>query len=321
MVATAEVVYAKSKNEIDYQNLNIEQTGETIPFDGRPMYEDVSDQFTGAYYLLNSSEGDALNVILKLELPYGQQPFWGSVSYAWGESNVINDATSSRAVSNWQYNEGVDPNNSVLSTSDFEVEHRGIINLNYEFNRQSRWSTVVSVFWNRQTGKPWANILGAAWPYRSINNDGYGYNDLMYIPTGADDVEITNGTWGQLEDYLEKAGLTKYAGGVAPRNVNRAPYFMQTDLSLRQNIPFPGRSTFQISLDIFNFWNMLDNESGVVEYVPYGTVDPVRYRGVTDDGKPIYELRSEVLYPDTNIYYVDDLRSRWKMRLGVRWSF
>jgi hypothetical protein len=321
MVATAEVIYAKSANEIDYQNLNIEQTGASIPFDGRPMYEDVSEEFTGAYYLLNSDKGDALNFILKLELPYGEQPFWGSVSYAWGESNAINDGTSSRAVSNWQYNEGTDPNNSVLSTSDFQVEHRGIINLNYEFNRATRWSTTVSVFWNRQTGKPWTNILGAAWPYRSINNDGYGYNDLMYVPTGADDVVITNGTWAQLEDYLQRTGIDKYAGGVAPRNVNNAPYFMQTDLSFRQNIPIPGRSSFQISLDIFNFWNMIDNDSGVVEYVPYGTVDPVRYEGTSDDGLPIYTLRNEVLYPDTNIFRIDDLRSRWKARVGLRWSF
>ena len=321
MVATAEVIYAKSTNEIDYQNLNIEQTGATIPFDGRPMYEDVSEEFTGAYYLLNSDKGDALNFILKLELPYGEQGFWGVVSYAYGEANVINDGTSSRAVSNWQYNEGTDPNNSILSASDFQVEHRGIINLNYEFNRASRWSTVVSVFWNRQSGRPWTNILGAAWPYRSINNDGYGYNDLMYVPTGADDVVITNGTWAQLEAYLQRTGLTKYAGGVAPRNVNNQPYFMQTDLSFRQNIPIPGRSSFQVSLDIFNFWNMIDSDSGVVEYVPYGTVDPVRYQGTSDEGLPIYELRSEVLYPDTNIFRIDDLRSRWKARVGVRWSF
>jgi len=96
---------------------------------------------------------------------------------------------------------------------------------------------------------------------------------------------------------------------------------MQTDLSFRQNIPIPGRSSFQVSLDIFNFWNMIDRDSGVVEYVPFGTVDPVRFQGVSETGLPIYELRSEVLYPDTNIFRIDDLRSRWKMRVGLRWSF
>jgi hypothetical protein len=321
MVATAEVIYAKSTNEINYTNRNIEQTGETIPFDGRPVYDFVSDDFTNAYYLDNTDKGDALNFIVKLELPYGEQPFWGTISYAYGETNVVNDGTSSRASSNWNFIESVDPNNVGLSTSDFEVRHRGIINLNYEFNRASRWSTTVSVFWNRQNGRPWTNLMGAAWPYNSINNDGQGFNDLMYVPTGADDVEITNGTWEQLENYLEKFGLMKYAGGIAPRNVNYQEYFMQTDLSFRQNIPIPGRSTIQLSLDIFNFWNMVDSDSGVVRYIRFGTVDPVRYRGVTDDGLPIYDLRSEVLDPDTNVYSIDPLRSRWKMRVGLRWSF
>ena len=46
------------------------------------------------------------------------------------------------------------------------------------------------------------------------------------------------------------------------------------------------------------------------------------YEGVTDDGTPIYELNDEVLNPDENsIYEVDNIRSRWRMRLGVRWSF
>ncbi len=212
------------------------------------------------------------------------------MSYTYGESNVVNDGTSSRAVSNWRFTEAFDPNDVGLSASDFQVEHRGMINLNYEFSRNTRWSTVVSVFWNRQSGKPYSNIYGFG-NSASINEDFQTSNDLIYIPTGADDVVITNGTWSQLEEYLNRFGLMQYAGGVAPRNVNNQPYITQTDLAIRQNIPIPGNSSLQISLDIFNFWNLIDSDSGVVEYVNFGTVTPVTYRGVTDDGKPIYELR------------------------------
>ncbi len=320
MVATAEVLYAKSESEIDYKNLNIQQTGEELPFDGRPIYERVSSDFSGAYYLTNTSKGDATNFILKLEKPYGEYPIWGIVSYAYGESNVVNDGTSSRAVSNWQYTEAIDPNNVGLSASDFQVEHRGMINLNYEFSRNTRWSTVVSMFWNRQSGKPYTSIYNYNFP--SINEDRYMLNDLIYVPTGADDVVITNGTWGQLEDYFRRAGILQYAGGVAPRNVTNQPYITQTDLAIRQNIPIPGNSSLQVSLDIFNFWNMIDSESGLVEYVSFGTVEPVRYIGVTDDGKPIYELRDVVTDPENNsIFQYNDIRSRWRARLGVRWSF
>ena len=324
MVATAEVMYARSTNEINYQNFNLQYSGEVQPFDGRPIYEGVSDEFTNAFYLNNSDLGDALNLILKVELPYGEQPIWGSMSYAYGESNVINDGTSSRAVSNWQYTETDDPNNVGLSTSDYEVRHRGVINLNYEFNRASRWSTTVSAFWNRQSGKPWTNLVyHTYWSNDSINGDDFSYNDLIYVPTGADDVVITGGgTWEQLHDYLDKLGLMKYAGGIAPRNANGQPWITTTDISIRQNIPIPGRSSFQVSLDIFNFWNMIDNESGHMRYMPFGTVRIYQWLGNTDDGKPIINLRREVTDPENYpLFQTDHLRSRWKLRLGVRWSF
>jgi hypothetical protein len=103
--------------------------------------------------------------------------------------------------------------------------------------------------------------------------------------------------------------------------VTYQPYITQTDLAIRQNIPIPGSSSLQVSLDIFNFWNLIDSESGLVQYVNYGTVTPVSYDGVTDDGRPIYELRNVVTDPDTDIFQYNDLRSRWRARLGVRWSF
>jgi hypothetical protein len=322
MVATAEVMYAKSTNEIDYKDLNIEQTGANVPFDGRPIYEKVDSDYSGAYYLTNTNKGDALNAILKLELPYGRQPIWGVASYAYGEANVVNDATSSRAISNFSYNEAPDPNNAGLSPSDFEVAHRMMINLNYEFNRGSRWSTVVSAFYNHQSGRPYMSILGGGWPYTSINGDGYTGNDPIYVPTGADDVVITNGTWEQLENYLQRTGADKYAGRILPRNAYNAPWVTQTDLAIRQNIPIPGRSSLQVSLDIFNFWNLIDSDSGHVKYIQYGTLNPVEYQGTTDDGLPIYELERIVTDPEDNpLYTTDNTRSRWRLRLGVRWSF
>ncbi|MCG6947834.1 MAG: TonB-dependent receptor [Acidobacteria bacterium] len=321
MIATAEVLYGWSANEIDYKNLNIEQTGERLPFDNRILYDRVSSDYVGLFYLTNTSKGDATNVILKLEKPYGAQPFWGTVSYTWGEANVVNEGTSSRAISNWQYQEAPDPNNVELSTSDYQIEHRMMVNLNYEFNRQSRWSTVVSVFWNRQSGRPYSTILADAYPYTTINGDRFDDNDLIYVPTGPDDVVLNWGTWEQFEDYLETANLTQYAGQIAPRNCSFAPWITQTDLSIRQNIPIPGKSSLQVSFDMFNFWNLIDDESGHVQYVPYGTVTAARYSGMTDDGKPIYDLYSAVTDPESGLFQIDQLRSRWRMRLGLRWSF
>ena len=324
MVATAEVMIAESVNEIDYRNLNLVQTGNA--FDGRPFYEEVSSEFAGAYYLTNTSKGDATNFIVKLEKPYGETPFWGSVSYTWGEANVVNEGTSSRAVSNWRYMEGVDINNMGLSRSDFEVEHRAVVNLNYEFNRNSRWATTVSMFWNRQSGKPYTHLMSSdrnatSVYYSSINGDDYGYNDPLYVPAGPDQVEFQYGDWDDFMGYLQRYGLTQYMGQIVPRNSSNQPWVTQTDLAIRQNIPVPGKSSLQVSLDIFNFWNLIDDESGHVRYVNYGNVTPLRWMGQNDEGLPIYQLWDLVTDPEEDIFYYNDLRSRWRMRLGVRWSF
>jgi hypothetical protein len=113
-----------------------------------------------------------------------------------------------------------------------------------------------------------------------------------------------------------------YAGGVAPRNATNQPYITQTDLAIRQNIPIPGDSSLQVSFDIFNFWNMIDSESGLIRYANNAAVSPVVYRGVTDGGLPIYELANFVTNPDDfDVFQYNDQNSRWRLRLGVRWSF
>jgi hypothetical protein len=217
--------------------------------------------------------------------------------------------------------EAFDPNNLTLSASDFQVKHRGMINLNYEFSRNTRWSTTVSVYWNRQSGKPWSNYYGY-YNSASINTDYQTSNDLIYVPTGADDVEITNGTWAQLEAYLSSVGILKYAGSYAPRNASQQPYVTQMDLGIRQNIPIPGDSSLQISLDIANFWNLIDSDSGIVQYIPFGYYPSVTYRGMNEDGKPIYSLSNVITDPENNsVYDYNYLNSRWKLRLGLRWSF
>ncbi len=321
LVGTVEVVASNVQKDILYQDLNIEPSGDVLPFDGRPIYETVSRTFSGAYLLTNTDEGHETNALIKLERRYGHG-IWGFIAYNWGESKVITDGTSSRAVSNFQYNESPDPNHPRLSTSDFSVEHRFTASLSYEFNPEGKWSTQVSAYYNAQSGRPYTAIYVT--PYGSggsINNDWYFYNDPIYIPSGPDDVVITNGTWEQLDGWISSAGLSDYKGKIAPRNGSRAPWTHSLDLHVGQDIPV-GYGNLQVTLDVFNFMNLIDSNAGHVRYVPFGTVSPVTYLGTSDAGKPIYELRYMVTDPENNPpFNLDNLRSRWQAKLGLRYSF
>ena len=321
LVATAEVVYADIEQDVDYENVNIEQTGEFL-YDGRPVYSTVSRTFSGAYLLKNTGKGEQTNYILKLEKPY-REGWFGFVSYTYGDATVVNDGTSSRAVSNWQYTEAPDPNNVPESTSDFEIEHRVTASISYQFNRDSEWGTTVAAFYNHQSGRPYTAIF--ATPFGSggsVNGDYYFYNDPVYIPSGPDDVIITNGTWEQLDAWISSADLDGYKGQIAPRNASKAPWTHTLDLHLAQEIPV-GFGNLELTLDVLNLMNLLDSDAGHVKYVPFGTVTPITWLGEDEEtGLPIYQLRRMVTDPENNSPFVtDNLRSRWQTKLGIRYSF
>ena len=320
LVGTAEFIYSDSIEEINYQDVNIVETGETTPFDGRPLFDRVSGDVYGAFFITNTDRGDSTNFALRLEKPY-RGGVWGFVSYAYGDSNVINDGTSSRAVSNYQYTEAFNPNDVPLSRSDYSVEHRFNFSLAYRFNDNSRWPTTVTTFYNLQSGRPYGYIYDRQ-NFRSINQDNFYDNDLIYVPSGPDDVEITNGTWEQLDAFISSEEcLNSRRGAVALRNDCDAPWFHTWDIHIAQDIPIKN-TRLQLTFDILNVMNLLDKESGSLSYANFNTIDPIGYGGFNDAGKPIYTLDRVITDPDNNNKYdFHSLQSRWRMKWGIRWTF
>ena len=137
-----------------------------------------------------------------------------------------------------------------------------------------------------------------------------------------EEVIIQGGTWEQLDAFIHKTGLDRYRGRIVPRNSSTGPWRNQLDLKIAQNIPI-SYGDLQVSLDIANLLNLIDSSSGLVRYVPYGNVQAVRFAGMdADSGLPIYQLRYAVSRPDEYpLYEYDQVRSRWRAKLGLRWSF
>ena len=84
---------------------------------------------------------------------------------------------------------------------------------------------------------------------------------------------------------------------------------------------FRGRNNFQITLDVSNFLNMLNNDWGVVRYPNFNEVSPFRYDGVdAATGKMIYDL-APMKASSFRKFQTDDPRSRYQAQLGVRYRF
>ncbi len=311
MVATAEYIYTENINDIVYRNLNWAPNGDTF-FDGRPMFSRVNTTLRDVILLDNSDEGDQTNWSLKLERPF-KDGLWWNVSYVNGESNSVNDGTSSQARSNWRFNPvGTDPNNPEVGTSVYEVKHRINMAVSYKFGFE-RAPTTVSLFYNAQSGRPYSNS------YRfDVNGDGES-NDLMYVPASADEVIITNGTWEDFNAYVEAdEGLRNARGTTIKRNASYAPWQRTLDFRLAQDVRV-SRYSFQFTWDIINLLNLLDSDDGELLYVSNNNISPVRYDGLDEEtGKPIYNL--QLTDPDQR-WTQDNTRSRWAMQFGLRFSF
>ncbi|MEM9292729.1 MAG: carboxypeptidase regulatory-like domain-containing protein [Acidobacteriota bacterium] len=311
LVASAELIWANTQEDILYQNLNFQPSGETL-FDGRPRLATVNSDFRDVIFLDNTSEGEQISANIRLERPF-RDGWFGFISYTYGESESINDGTSSQARSNWRFLPIIDPNNPDLAPSNFDIEDRFNVALSYTFDLIPNAPTTVALFYDAQSGRPYSTTFR-----RDINGD-FNDNDLIFVPATADDVIVTGGTWEELDAYISAdAGLDAARGSIVKRNASRAPWQHQLDFRLTQDVNL-GNSNFELTLDIINLSNLLDSDSGQVRYVNFNEISPVSFTGIDDaTGKPIYNI--EFSDPDER-FETDDLRSRWQMKLGARFTF
>lgn len=343
--ATLEGIYSKSINEVVYENLNVVQQGTSAY--GRPIYGDIyfndqfntasgdqsrqSELFTNALLLKNTNKG--YNYSLTAELD--KQFEWGlnaNISYTYNRAENVNNGTSSRAISNWQYNPAKDINDPRLGTANFERRHRILANLGYTFSWAERFRTTVSVIYDGRSGTPFSWIYDG-----NANGDTRYDNDLMYVPEAEEEVVLTSNNWTALDSWIaDSPSLNEYRGQVVPRNTAREPWTNYLDFRVNQEIETFGGQTLELTASMFNVLNFINEDWGVREGVSFNTYRAVAFQGYVDEAfisaNPQYNLSSEDIGkpvisfdPDNvsedQLYNTSDISSRWQMQIGVRYSF
>jgi hypothetical protein len=319
---TGELLFSRIVKDIKYQDINLVVTS-TTP-DGRPYFGKRYTTYNGAYTLLNTNEGSTWSLALKIDRPW-RNGLYFSGSYMFGRSRTIMDGTSSRAVSNWNgvYVPG-DPNNPPLAISNFDPGHRVMLQASYDIPVYKEFKVTASVFYNAQQGRPYSTLFSG-----DVNKDNRTTNDLIYIPTLAEQQSgkylVSNGTWDQFNNYVyNDPSLWAAVGSIPERNTARGPWWHQMDTKFAFNVPTHSRFRPEITFDILNFLNLLNNTWGVYNYAAYQDLMPVLYSYSSTTGKATYNLsplnNGAVMGP-WNMYTLDDLRSRWQMQIGLRLRF
>jgi len=333
------------------RNADLRAPVRTLP-DGRPYFGGVCaselnqdcaapNPGSGIYVLDNTSAGHNFNVTAQLRKTFA---FGLSATAAYSYTEAKNNLKTTEIASVlWQLQpvQG-DPNNPELSFSEFGQRHRIIGGATYIKPWSPSLRTSIGVFVEVAEGNRFTVSGGNRYSFiysGDVNGDGYGGNDLIYIPS--DQSEIQFGTcatdcgsnvtpdqqWAALDAFIKQDKyLNSHRGEIAERSGEVNPWYSNIDLRILQDFGFGGfqQHNFQLSVDLLNVANLISSDWGVRKVADPAATSPLRL--VTDangvpqfaaNGAPILNFTgpAQTFIDDPNVY------SRWRMQLGLRYFF
>jgi len=350
LTASLEGLFSKTVNDVVFRNENLRQSG--TGEHGRPLYGDpldfgdgvpvfvsfrntVDDRFTDAIVLENTGRGYQTSFTAQLQRQVAEGVN-GSVSYTYNRAKNVNNGTSSRAISNWQFNENVDVNNPGLGTADFERRHRIVANLNYRIPWGERYATTVGFIYEGQSGSPFSWITAG-----DANGDGQAFNDLAFVPENEEDVVLLSNNWEQLDSFIESQdGLQGFRGEFTERGAARDPFQHIFDLRLNQEIMTFSGQRLELTAVFENFLNLINDDWGEIQFSEFnnntawtfsdrvsqdevGSQQGGRTLTQDDVGKPKISFDPATAEDRRNdeLLNTANTSSRWRIQLGVRYSF
>jgi hypothetical protein len=276
---------------------------------------------TGAVYeLTNTDNGGSQEYTLELTRPLTDN--WGfSLAYTHTHATQVQPFSSSVASSGFLGAPYINPNDNIAYRSQYAVPDKFVATLTREFNffKMKNSRTMVSAQFITQTGQAYSFVFKG-----NANGDGDADDDdLFYVPSGPSDpkVEWISATEeANFFSYLAtNPQLNKWAGEIAPRNSAYAPWQEVINVHVEQEIPIWHNVRATIFADCYNFGNMIDKHSGIVDdYSNSFETQEIAGTGYdTKTNKYIYTFNNGTL--GTPSIYSD--LSRWQLQIGARLEF
>ncbi len=212
---------------------DLEQTGTNS--DGYPIYDSVREP---TFVLTNSDEGnESIGASVSVAKSYDNGFDW-SLAYAYSDAEDVSPMTSSVAFSNYQNRAFFDPQEQVLSTSNYNIKDRVTMRTNYKRAFFGDNNTTISLYGSYNSGRPYS---------RAFNGtiDPYGFTPFL-----------------DFRDNVLEPG--------ARRNAFEGSSWTKFDLRIEQEIPgFRDEDRASAFLVIDNIGNLLNDDWGVLYQAPF----------------------------------------------------
>jgi hypothetical protein len=340
MVFTAEAIFSKDINAIVQQNINeAPYTGTMAGPDNRPFWTSttvakVNSSISNAMELKNASEGYQYSLTAQLTKNFSNG-LSGMFAYTFTEAKDLTANPGSAASSAWSSNTSVNSlNDPGLSWSNFATPHKLIGNITYRIEYAKNFASTISVVYQGFNQGRWSYIYST-----DLNGDGNS-SDLMYVPNSPDELRFTayngmsstdqaNAFW----DYVvHNEYLNSKRGTYVTRYGEVMPWLGRFDVKLIQdiysNFGTDRKYTLQLSLDMLNVGNFINDNWGTYAYNPLASFENVRPLRVGTRGTattaPVYTLNATSLDDFNAKTFVSkniSTSSTWGCLLGIRLIF
>ncbi|MFN2314433.1 MAG: cell envelope biogenesis protein OmpA, partial [Bacteroidales bacterium] len=340
MIFTGEAIYSKDINAVQQININLAApTGTLAGADNRVFWSSstvakVNSTISAATELNNTKKGYqySLTAMLTKNFTSGLS---GMFAYTYTQARDISNNPGSSAYSAYSSNSSYGSlNDPELSYSNFATPHKFIGDVSYRIEYAKNFATTISfVYQGYQQGR-WTYTY-----YNDLNGDNVS-SDIMYVPETAG--EITFVDFGGMSAADQQAAFWEYVnnneylssrkGNYAERFGELRPWMHRFDAKILQdiftNFGTDRKYTLQLSLDMLNVGNMINDSWGTYTYNPLASYDNVRPLRVVNRGNattaPTFRLNAtslEDFEEKTTLSKSISTSSTWGCLLGVRLIF
>lgn len=351
---TIDALYTKTIHDVKFQQINIKDQVEyftsgptqTPVYTGGKLY----GTYSNVYFLTNTKEGYRYNLTAQLSkatnnIPVGTHSLnlnW-SLAYTYGVSKDLSNGIRNSFQSNYEVNPSIIPSSAQLSYSNFDLRNRivGTLGGNLIWNQSN--ATSLTFFYAGQSGNPYSVVYASGGaPFGNAANA-----NLPYIPKDQNDIRLADYTlngqvytaaqqWNDLNTLITgDKYLNTRRGKYAERNGLRTPWNHELDLKLMHEFKLSKTNKYQslqVSLDIFNVLNLINNDWGHITFVTNTNNYTVNLLTFATDANGVKPGKPSSGYLPTftfnkptginNQYYtVDPINSRWQGQVGVKFNF